>query len=165
MYVKIVWWCHHRCKFYVQHNCMAWGALYNSIKVFLGRYSPNVLKSDLNISSNSKMYGRESCQKLFTKKPMREMVVPKEQMIPLIEFYKILSKYFADGMELSWEKLTWIACFIVKWMKMYGKRFCLQAFTMKPIGKRVGQNRHDRAYRDIQNSIIIFLKYPVLKVS
>ena len=48
---------------------------------------------------------------------------------------------------------------------MYGKRYCLKVFTMKPIRKRVGQNRQDRAHRDLQNSIIIFLKYYVLKVS
>ena len=47
------------------------------------------------------MYKRVSCQKLFTKKPMREKVGPNEKMIKLIELYKALSKYVADGMELS----------------------------------------------------------------
>ena len=111
------------------------------------------------------MYGKVSFQNLCTKKPMREKVGPKKQMIQLIELYKNPRKYFADGMELSWEKLTWIAFLIVKWPIMYGKRFCLQAFTMKPIIKRVGQNCPDKAHQDLQNSIIIFLKYPVLKLS
>ena len=48
---------------------------------------------------------------------------------------------------------------------MYGKRYFLEKFTMKPMRKKVGQNRSDRAYQDLQNSIIIFMKYSVLKVS
>ena len=112
-----------------------------------------------------KCMGGESVQKLFTKKPMREKVGPKEQMIQLIELYKIPWKYYADSMELIWKKFTWIAFLIIKWTKMYGKRFCLQTETMKPSRKRVVQNRQDRAHRDLQHNIIIFFKYPVLKVS
>ena len=56
---------------------------------------------------------------------MREQIPQKEQMIEVIELDKIASNYFADGMELSWDKLTWIAFLIVKWTKMYGKWYCL----------------------------------------
>ena len=76
------------------------------LKIILGIYIPNVWKSDFNISFYSKMYMKVSCQKRFTKKLMRETVGPKEQMIQLIKLYKTPLKYFADSMELSWEKLT-----------------------------------------------------------